>query len=163
MVLIALSKGGVITQELNEDTASFFKMQNFSKAQQYLESYLEAKNIDCSVPTAVANLWHQGCLLWANPLTPSRLSASVITTKDVIFNDSLYQGILLNFSTKHEITKNSLMKLSKTQVVYHTSIELMIERLEAIHAFESLFFTDKSYLSKILNYLLFACKTNKMQ
>ena len=87
MVLIALSKGGVITQELNEDTASFFKMQNFSKAQQYLESYLEAKNIDCSVPTAVANLWHQGCLLWANPLIPSGLLASVTATKDVIFNN----------------------------------------------------------------------------
>ena len=55
-MLMASSKGNVITQELNKDAASFFKMQNFSKAQQYVESYLEAKNIDYSVPTAVINL-----------------------------------------------------------------------------------------------------------
>ena len=38
----------------------------------------------------------------------------------------------------------------------------MRERLEVIHAFASLFFTDKSYLSKGLSYLLFACKTNRI-
>ena len=110
MILLASSKGIIIPQELNEEAALFFEIQNFSKMQQFLESYLEARNVECVVPTAVANLWHQGCLLWANSLTPLGLSASVIATKDVLFNDLLHQGILLDFSTKYEITKNSLSR-----------------------------------------------------
>ena len=65
----------VILTDLNEDTLSFFKIQNFSKAQQFLESYLETNGIECSVPTAVANLWYRRCILWTNPLTPSELAA----------------------------------------------------------------------------------------
>ena len=161
MMLIASSRGSVVPSELNEEAQKFFKMQNFSKAQQYLESHLEAKGIECAIPTAVANLWLQGCLLWTNPLTPSGFAASVISSKDIIFNDSVHEGILLDFSTKHEISKNSLTKLTKTQVMYPSSIELMIERIEAILAFTILFFTERSYLSKGLNYLLTLCKSNR--
>ena len=63
MLLIASSRGNVIPQELNDEAMSFFKLSNFSKAQQYLESYLESKGIECSIPTALANLWLQGCFL----------------------------------------------------------------------------------------------------
>ena len=125
MMLIASSKGSVIPTVLGDEAMAFFKLSSFSKAQQFLESYLESQGIECSVPTAVANLWLQGCFLWLNPLTPSGLSASVITSKDIIFNDSIHEGILLDFSTKHEITKNSLSKITKTQVIYPSSIELM--------------------------------------
>ena len=159
--LVASSQGSVVPTNLNEDASAFFKMQNFSKAQQYLESYLETEGIECSIPTAVANLWHQGCILWSNPITPSGLAASVISSKDLMFNDSIHEGILLDFSTKHEISKSSLTKLTKTQVMYPSSIELMIERLQAVLAITNLFFTENSYLSKGLNHLLTMCISNK--
>ena len=89
MILIAASRGSVIPQKLNDEATAFFKLTNFSRAQQYLESYLESKGIDCAVPTAVENLWLQGCFLWMNPLTPSGLATSVIASKDVMFNYSL--------------------------------------------------------------------------
>ena len=91
------------------------------------------------------------------PLTPSGYASSVISLKDIIFNDSLHEGIMVDFSTKHEITKSSLTKLTKTQVMYPSPIELMIERVEAIAAFANLFFTEKSYLTKSLNHLLILC------
>ena len=122
MLLIALSQGNVIPTQLNDQAMSFFGLSNFSKAQQYLESILESKGIERSILTAVANLWLQGCLLWLNPLTPSGLVSSVISSNDIIFNDSLHEGILLNFSTKHEILNASLTKLIKTQAIYPTSI-----------------------------------------
>ena len=127
MILVAFSRGSVINPELNSKAATFFKLQNFSKVQQYLESYLKTNGIECTVPTAVANIWHQGVFLWTNTLTPSGFAISVISSKDIIFNQSINEGILLDFSTKHEISKNSLTKLTKTQVIYPPSIELMIE------------------------------------
>jgi len=161
MIHVASSRGNVVPTTLNDEASLFFKSSNFSKAQQYLEHYLEAKGIECAIPTAVANLWLQGCLLWLNPLTPSGFASSVISSKDIIFHDSLHEGIMLDFSTKHEITKSSLTKLTKTQVLYPGSIELMVERVEAITAFANLFFTEKSHLTKGLQLLLNLCKSNR--
>ena len=143
MFLVASSRGNVVPTTPNDQATNFFKSTNFSKAQQYLENYLEEREIECAIPTAVANLWLQGCLLWLNPLTPSGLATSVIACKNIIFNDTIHEGILLDFSTKHEITKNSLTKLTKTQVMYPNSTELMLERIDAIAAFAELFFTEK--------------------
>ena len=162
MFLVASSRGNVVPTTPNDQATNFFKSTNSSKAQQYLENYLEAREIECTIPTAVANLWLQGCLLWLNPLTPSGLATSAITCKDIIFNDTIHEGILLDFSTKHEITKNSLTKLTKTQVMYPNSMELMLERINAIAAFAELFFTDKTYLIEGLNYLRTICtKSNR--
>ena len=86
--------------------------------------------------------------MWLNPLTPSGFATSIISSKDIIFNDSLHEGIMLDFSTKHEITKASLTKLTKTQVIYPTSIELMVKRIEAITLFANLIFTEKKLFNK---------------
>ena len=162
MLLVAASRGDVIPEAIGDEASAFFKLQNFSKAQQYLESYLESNGIECAVPTAVVNLWHQGCFLWANPITPSGFAASVVASKDIIFNDSIHEGILLDFSTKHEISKSSLHKLTKTQVMYPPSVELTLERIEAITAFAKLFFSERSYLTKGLIQLMSLCKTNRL-
>ena len=162
MLLIAPLKGNIIPSQLNEKAMSFFSLSNFSKAQQYLESLLESKGIECSIPIAVTDLLLQGYLLWLNPLTPSGLASSVISSKDIIFNNSLYEGILLDFLTKHKISRASLTKLTKTQVIYPTSIELMLERVEAILACVEIFFTVKSYLFQGLNHFLIYVKLIKL-
>ena len=113
MMLVASSRGTVVPSELEEEAQKNFKLSSVSKAQQFLESYLETKSIECTIQTAVANLLLQGCFLWSNPLTPPGLAGSVIASKDVIFNISIHEGILLDFSTKHEISKSSLSKLTK--------------------------------------------------
>ena len=161
MMLIASSRGSVVPTSLSEEAMAFFKISSISKVQQFLETYLEAESIECVIPTAVANLWSQWCFLWMNPLTPSGSATSVITSKDISYNDSIHEGILLDFSTKHEISKGSLTKLTKTQVYYPNSIELMTERIEAILVFTTLFFNKKSYLTQGLDTLLTMCKTNK--
>ena len=43
MMLIASSRGLVIPTSINDEAQAFFKYTNFLKAQQFLESYLEAK------------------------------------------------------------------------------------------------------------------------
>ncbi len=161
MMLVASSRGTVVPSELEEEAMNFFKLSSVSRAQQFLESYLETKNIECTIQTAVANLWLQGCFLWTNPLTPSGLAGSIISSKDIMFNNSIHEGILLDFSTKHEISKASLSKLTKTQVMYPDSIELTIERIEALVAFAELFFSERSLLTEGLVVLLKMSKRNK--
>ena len=63
----------------------------------------------------------------------------------MIFSDTLHHVILLDFGIKHKITKSSLQKSTKTQAVYHMSVKLVIEHLEAIHALTTLVFTEKRY------------------
>ena len=161
MMLVASSRGTVVPTELEDEAMNFFKLSSVSKAQQFLESYLESRSIECTIQTAVANLLLQGCFLWTNPLTPSGLAGSVIASKDVIFNNSIHEGILLDFSTKHEISKASLSKLTKTQVMYPGTIELVIERIEALVALTELFFSDRSILTDGLSVLLRMSKMNK--
>ena len=81
MMLVASSRDSVVPLSINDEAQAIFKSANFSKAQQFLESYLEAKGVECAIPTAVANLWLQGCFLWMNPLTLPGLAASVITSR----------------------------------------------------------------------------------
>ena len=57
--------------------------------------------------------------------------------------------------------KNSLSKLTKCKLSIPQQLKIMIKRLEVLHAFTSLFFTDKSYLSKGLSYLLIVYNSNK--
>ena len=63
MIHVASSRGNVVPTTLNDEASQFFKLSNFSKAQQYLEHYLEANGIECTIPTVVANLWSQGCFV----------------------------------------------------------------------------------------------------
>ena len=70
----------------------------------------------------------------------------VILSKDLFANDTLYNEIVLDLSTKHEISKPSLKKLTKTQVLFPTTIEDAIARISAIYVLSSLFFSEISIL-----------------
>ena len=160
-MLIASSKGDVISTDLNEEALDFFSQSSSLLAQIFLNSFLEARDIDCTILTALATILMHGSMLWSNAVTPSGLSASVISTKDILNNDSIYEGIVLDYSIKHEITDDSLHKLTKTKIIYPTDIETTIQRLDALAALSELFFGETSYLSKGLDELVYECKRNK--
>ena len=103
-------------------------------AQIYLNSYLEAREIECTISSALATVLMHGSLTWSNEMTPSGLAASVISLRDIINNCTLYEGIVLDYSIKYEISNDSLKKLTKMQVLYPTDIEAMIYRLDALAA-----------------------------
>ncbi len=102
-----------------------------------------------------------GSFLWSNDITPSALSSSIITTKDIMNNDTLYERIVLDYAIKHEISDDSLKKLTKTQVIYPTDIEATIQRLDALTALCELFFGNGSRLHHGLDEFVFDCKRNR--
>ena len=165
MILVVSSRRDVVSSDINENGLEFFKQSTSLLAQIYLNSYLESKDIECSVSLALVIILMHGSFLWSNAVTPSGLSASVITTKDIIANNSLHNGIVLDYSMKHKITDESLTKLTKltkTQVIYPTDIEATIQRIDALMALSELFFGENSYLVKGLDQFVFNYTRNKI-
>lgn len=79
------------------------------------------------ISSALSTILMYGSFLWSNSITPSGLAALVILMEDIISNDMLHEGIVLDYLTKHESSGDSLTKLAKTQVIYPTEIEATIQ------------------------------------
>ena len=161
MILVASSQGEVTAMELNDQALAFFKCTNHLSANVMLNCLLETKQVDCSISTAMTQALMCGCFLWRNAITPSGFAASAIVSEDAIRNDTLHQGMVLDLSTKFEMSSDSLEKLTKTNVVYPSSIEGLIERLKAIRELSIFFFNEFSHASQGLISLTLKFMDNK--
>ena len=162
MILVASSIGDITEVEINNEAKAFFKCSNLLNASILLNSMLDAQRINCSISNAMVTALMHGSFLWTNPLTPSGLASSVITSEDVLRTDMLHEGMVLDLSTKFEISDVSLDKLIKTQVLFPTPIENMIERLRALKSLVDLFFREQSYAAQGLRALINRCIDNKI-
>ena len=161
MILNASSISGTTMVEVNPQSAEFFKSTSILNANIYLNSTLEEEQIDCSISSALTTSLYHGCFLWSNSLTPSGLACSVINSEDFMHSDTLYQGMVLDYSTKFEIKSDSLEKLTKTHVKFPTDMEGTIERIRALTALCKLFFGRKSFPAQGLSSLVLRCRENK--
>jgi hypothetical protein len=82
-------------------------------------------------------------------------------SSDVIWLDTLHKGIVLNYSTKHEMTSQSFEKLTKTQVLFPMLIEPSKDRFRAIHALIELFFSKGSLPQQGVKKFTNMCIDNK--
>jgi hypothetical protein len=161
MLLIAASQGEVIPTELNKEAMEFFNQNSVLNAQIFLNSHLESERIECSVSTALTTSLMHGSFLWSSSLTPSGLASSVISSLDIIRFDTLQEGIILDYSTKHEMSASSLAKLTKTQVLFPQDIDSSIERLRALESLVRLFFGKISIAQQGLTRFVNLCIDNK--
>jgi hypothetical protein len=161
MILVASSQGEVTAMEINDQAKAFFKCTNQLSANVMLNCLLETKQIDCSVSSAMTQALMCGCFLWKNAVTPSGFAASAITSEDCIRNDTLHKGMVLDLSTKFEMSSDSLDKLTKTNVAYPSTIEGLIECLRVIRELSIFFFNELSYASQGLTSLTLKFMDNK--
>ena len=161
MILVASSQGEVTAMDINDQARSFFKCTNHLSANVMLNCLLETKQIDCSVSTAMTQALMCGCFLWRNAITPSGFAASAIISEDCLRSDTLHQGMVLDLSTKFEMSSVSLDKLTKTNVAYPSTIEGLIERLRAITELSIFFFNELSHASQGLTSLTLKLMDNK--
>jgi len=108
MLLVACSVGQAIPESLNKDATDFFSNSNSLHGQLKLNSVLEGARLQVSVSPALETLLQNGCFLWMNAFTPSGLAGSVMTTENVIRSDSLHNALVLEYSTKFEMSYSSL-------------------------------------------------------
>ena len=161
MLLVASSQGEALPSEPNTEALDFFSQANVLNAQIYINSMFDSMQIECAIsPTLTTSLMH-GSFLLASTLTPSGLAASVISSLDVIRSNTLQEGIILDYSTRHEMSSKSLEKLTRTQVLYPATIEASIERLRALHALVQLFFGKLSFPEQGLKKLVNLCSDHK--
>lgn len=160
MLLVASSVGAVTNTKLNDKAMEFFNQPSVLLAKIYLDSYLQSENVRCHVSHALANALLHGCFLWANTLTPSGLAASVISSSDLMVNDSLHEGLVLDLSTKHTITETSLEKLTQTQILYPTTAHEVVDRIGALFALVKLFFEEISHPGQSLKRFHLSCRNN---
>ena len=161
MILVATSTGEATNVNYEQEAAEFFKTTNVLHAQVLLNSELEIAKLDCTISPAMATMLSHGGFLWSSPLTPSGFAASTIISEGIMRTDTLYEGMVLDYSTKHDMSATSLAKLTKTQVLFPSNIETTVERLQAIQVLSTYFFGRRSFISQGLIKLVNSCLDNK--
>ena len=162
IILVVSSMGEATELEYNGEAAEVFKCSNTLHAQVMLNSLLETEGIGVSISPAVTTTLLYGSFLWKNSFSPSGFAASVLTSESIFCSDTLHEGIILDYSTKFDMSNASLSKLTKSLVLYPTEFEEMIQRLKAIYALSVFFFKRNSYLSQGLRRVVKFCEENKM-
>ena len=162
MLLVASSVSEVTEVDYNAEAKEFFKSSTSLNAQVMINSILEAENIDCSVSPAVAATLAYGSFLWKNAFSPSGFASSVLTSEGIMRGDTLQEGMVLDYATKFDMTAASLSKLTKTQVLYPTTVEDLTHRMKAFQCLASFFFKRHGYLSQGLLKVVKFCVANRM-
>ena len=70
----------------------------------------------------------------------SGFASSVIMSEEIIQLDTLYKGLVLDYSTRQDMSATLLEKLAKTQVLYPNSIKSMVDQIRALQILASFFF-----------------------
>ena len=157
MILVAASSSDVTEIDYDADAVEFFKCSTPLHAQVMLNSLFESEGIECSVSPALATTLLYGSFLWRNSLSPAGLAASVLTSEGVLRNDTLQEGMVLDFATKFEMSTVSLSKLTKTQVVFPLDVEELTHRIRGLHSLSNFFFKKHSFLSQGIKQLVNFC------
>ena len=148
MLLNASSIGDARPSTLSDEAMEFFKLSGIRQAHIHLNSVLDARGIRVSIPHSVVNALFCGAFKWSNLATPSGFAASVLETESYLRNDVLREAMILEASTKFEISTEYIEKLTKTSVQYPTTAEDLIERFKAMRELASFFFPAESYLAQ---------------
>ena len=162
MILIASSSSGVTSLNYDAEGAEFFKCSNILNAQVMLNSIFEAEGIDCSASSAFTSTLLFGSFLWKDSISPSGFAASVLSSEDFLRSDTLHEGMVLDYSTKFDMSETSLSKLTKSQVLFPSDVEDLAHRMRGIHALSSFFFKPTGFLTQGLKKLVNFCLDNKM-
>jgi hypothetical protein len=161
MILVASSVGEVTVVDYDADAVDFFKCSTNLNAQVMINSMFETEGVECSISAAVTTTLLYGSFLWKNSLSPSGLAASVISSEGIFRSDTLYEGMILDYATRFDMSEASLSKLTKTQVVFPKDVEELTHRLKALHLLASFFFKKSGYMSQGLKKLLNFCASNR--
>ena len=162
MMLVAASQGTVVATDINDNAKKFFSTPDRVQAQLFLNTLLERDGIECTVSTALTTLLSYGNFIWTSTVTPSGLSSMVISSKDLLANESILEGMVLDLSTKHEISKSALTKLTKTHILLPTDVDSMLERFSAVFTLAKLFFGTTSILVINLQIFIRQCYKEKL-
>ena len=162
MILVASSVGEVTELDYSAEATEFFKCLSALHAQVLLNSQFEAEGVEISVSSAVVSSLMFGNFLWKDSLSPSGFASSVLTSEGIVRVNTLHEGMVLDLSTRFDISSKSMDKLTKTQVIFPKDVEELIHCLQGIHILSKFFFKKSIFLTQGLCRLVSFCVENKM-
>jgi len=160
MLLVTSGIGQTVPSKLEDSVMEFFNQSNSMHAQLILDSILETAQLQVSVSPALATLFLSGSFLWSNPIAPSGLASSVLTTEGTLRKDTLQDALVLDLASKFEMSNLSITKLTKTQVIFPSNIHDMTERFQALRLISGFFFGEFSILPQSFLDLTNWCEDN---
>ena len=161
MLLIASGEGQAIPEELNDEAMAFFALPNSKAAHIHLNSLLESEKVRCSVSPAMANHLFVASFRWSNMIRPSGLASSVLTTESYQRTDVLNEAMVLDVSTRFEISDEYISKLTETTIMFPESCEDMIERFKGIKVLANFFFGADNVITQAYISILNWCQDNR--
>ena len=115
MLLIASGEGQVVLEELNDEAMAFFVLPNSKVAHINLNSPLESEKVRGSVSPAIADHLFVASFRWSNMIRPSGLASLVLTIESYPRTDVLNEAMVLDLSTRFEISDEYISKLTVTK------------------------------------------------
>lgn len=161
MLLVASSRGDIVPPSLSPEAEKFFHSSSVTKAREELNSRLNKAQLDCTIPTSMANSLLNGVFKWENSTSPSGFCCSTISSMDVMEPDTLHDSVILDNKLKFELDQTTCDKISKHNVVYPNEINEMIEHFEALGVLSTLFFGPLGELTLRLEEFVEDCKQDR--
>ena len=85
----------------------------------------------------------------------------MISSEGIFRTDTLHEGMVLDYSTKFDMSAASLSKPIKTQVVFPVDVEELIHLLQVLHVLTKTFLKKNGYVIQGLQKLVNFCVNNK--
>ena len=146
---------------LNKEAMASFALPNSNSGHIHLNSLLEISKVRCSVSLAMANQLYVGSFCWENMIKPTGLAASVFTSKSYIQEDTLTKSLVLDVSTRFEISSKFIAKLTETTIAFLDNCEDMIERYNRVKVLAVYFFREDTIIAQAYIFLVNWCQDNR--
>ena len=146
MLLIAYGEGQVIPDTLNPEAMTFFALPNVKTAHIHLNSLLESEKVRCSISLAMANHLYAASFRWVNMIRPSGFASSILTTESYLRTDVLNEAMVLDVSTRFDISEEYVTKLTETTIIFPDNCEDMIERFKTMKVLANYFFGSSNII-----------------
>ena len=154
MLLVAGSIGEAILDKIADEGMEFYSQPNEKSALIYLNRMMENHSCRAQVPVAMATQLYHGALRWESTNKPSGLSACCLEYLEIDRRDILMTGLVIDLSTKFEMTQKTIDKLTKSHVLLPTSTDDLIERVKGLGLISTTLWGDNSRLPHQLHDLV---------
>ena len=84
----------------------------------------------------------------------------VLTSESYLKNDILQEALVLDNSTKFNISDENISKLTETTIVFPVSVDDFLERKKALHLLSVFFFEEDKLLPQALKSFWNWCNSN---
>ena len=109
----------------------------------------------------MANHLYAASFRWVNMIRPSGFASSILTTESYLRTDVLNEAMVLNISTRFDISEEYVTKLTETIIIFLDNCEDMIERFKTVKVLANYFFGSSNIITKAYTSLTNWCSDNR--